>query len=107
MFAVIGFAQESYVLREQTAPYTLRVEAVRGFLPQDMVLGVTAIPGTACKAQQHTQSMCVWGEGGGGGGGGRGGGGGGRGEGRRGKGEGGGERGGGGRGIALESLSCQ
>ena len=53
--AVIGFAQETYTLREQTAPYTLQVMAVRGFLPQDMVLGVTAIPETACKALPHTQ----------------------------------------------------
>ena len=56
-FAVIGFVQEAYNLREQTSPYSLQVAAVQGFLPQDMVLRVTAIPGTACKAPPQIAAL--------------------------------------------------
>ena len=49
MSAVIGFEQEVYTLSERAASYSLLVTTVRGFLPQDLVLGVSAIPGTACE----------------------------------------------------------
>ena len=47
--AVIGFEQDLYTLSERAAPYSLSVTTVRGFLPQDLVLEVSAIPDTACK----------------------------------------------------------
>ena len=60
MCAVIGFEQDLYTLSERTAPYSLSVTTVRGFLPQDLVLGVSAIPDTACENTlidvQHTQA---------------------------------------------------
>ena len=49
MSAVIGFEQEVYTLSERAASYSLSVTTVRGFLPQDLVLGVSAIPDTACE----------------------------------------------------------
>ena len=52
--AVIGFDQEVYTLSERAALYSLSVTTVRGFLPQDLVLGVSAIPDTACENTTHT-----------------------------------------------------
>lgn len=47
--AVIGFEQEVYTLSERAASYSLSVTTVRGFLPQDLALRVSAIPDTACE----------------------------------------------------------
>lgn len=45
---VIGFSQREYTLEERPHPHRLQVQPVRGFLPQDMALTVTAMAGTAC-----------------------------------------------------------